>query len=175
MNLRIKNVLLLLVVTSALVFIAAKTTGTKSKVGYINTNELWALMPEKTAADEELKKMESQMVSYIQQEQKTFEVGVNAFVKDSASMTDLVKNQILQKLTQQQENLQTLPKAANEELLKKQEELYAPIREKMQNAIDAVANENGYDYILDSSYGNIVYAKNDADNVISLVKLKLNL
>lgn len=158
-----------------LVFVAAKGTGTKSKVGYINTNELWALMPEKQAADLELKKMEDQMIAYYQQEQKNFEAGVNAFVKDSADMTELVKKQTIQKLQQQQESIQTLPKAANEELMKKQEELYAPIREKMQKAIDEVANENGYDFILDSAFGNIIYVRNEGDNVISLVKVKLGL
>lgn len=163
------------VVLMGLIFVAAKGTGTKSKVGYINTNELWALMPEKQAADLELKKMEDQMIAYYQQEQKNFEAGVNTFVKDSADMTELVKKQTLQKLQQQQENIQALPKAANEELMKKQEELYTPIRAKMQKAIDEVADENGYDFILDSAFGNIIYVRNEGDNVISLVKVKLGL
>lgn len=167
--------MLAFVVVLALVFVAAKGTGTKSKVGYINTNELWSLMPEKQAADLELKKMEDQMVAYYQEEQKTFEAGVAAYVNDSASMTELVKKQTLQKLQQQQENIQSLPEQANQELQKKQEELYAPIREKMQKAIDEVAEENGYDYILDAAYGNIVYAKNEGDNLIGLVKNKLGL
>lgn len=163
------------IVLLMLVFVAAKSTGTKSKVGYISTTELWTLMPEKQAADAELKKMEDQMVAYYQQEQQTFEAGVNAYVQDSANMTDLVKKQTLQKLQQQQENLQAMPKAANDELKKKQDALYVPIKEKMQKAIDEVAAENGYDYILDASFGNIVYAKNEGDNVIGLVKQKLGL
>ncbi|MCB9188960.1 MAG: OmpH family outer membrane protein [Flavobacteriales bacterium] len=164
-----------LVIVVLVVLIAAKTTGTKSKVGYINTNELWSVMPEKQAADLELKKMEEQMIAYYQQEQKTFEAGINAYVRDSSAMTELVKKQTIQKLQQQQDNIQSLPQAANEELAKKQEALYAPIREKMQKAIDEVAKENGYDYILDAAYGNIVYAGNEGDNVISLVKVKLGL
>lgn len=158
-----------------LVVVAAKSMGTKSKVGYINTNELWALMPEKKAADEQLKNMETQMVAYLQQEQKSFEDGVSTYVKDSASMTELVKKQTIQKLTQQQENIKNLPKAANEELMKKQEELYAPIKEKMQKAIDEVAAENGYDFIFDAAFGNIVFVKDEGDNVLALVKSKLNL
>ena len=167
--------LLMFVGVLAVVFVAAKSSGAKSKVGYINTNELWALMPEKQEADAELKKMEEQMIAYFQEEQKNFEAGVATYVADSANMTDLIKNQTLQKLQQQQENLQSMPQAANDELLKKQEALYAPIREKMQKAIDEVASENGYDYILDAAYGNIVFARNDDDNVIGLVKSKLGL
>ena len=159
----------------ALGFVAAKSVGTKSKVGFINTNELWALMPEKTTADEKLKSMEAEMVAYLQQEQKSLQQGVAAFQKDSANMSELVKNQTYQKLVQQQENLQKLPEEANKELVAKQEELYKPIRTKMQTAIDQVASENGYDYIVDAAFGNIVYTRNTEDNIISLVKIKLDL
>ncbi len=159
----------------ALGFIAAKSVGTKSKVGYINTNELWSLMPEKSEADEKLKKMEAEMVAFLQEEQKTLKEGVIAFQRDSADMSDLVKNQTYQKLVTQQENLQKLPEEANKELAAKQEELYEPIREKMQNAIDKVAEENGYDYILDAAFGNIVFSKNKGDNILPLVKVKLEL
>jgi outer membrane protein len=159
----------------ALGFMAAKSVGTKSKVGYINTNELWALMPEKDKADEQLKKMESEMVAFLQAEQKTLQEGVIAFQRDSAGMSDLVKNQTYQKLVNQQENLQKLPEEANKELMAKQEQLYKPIRLKMQNAIDKVAEENGYDYIMDAAFGNLVFSKNKEDNILSLVKVKLNL
>jgi Skp family chaperone for outer membrane proteins len=90
----------------ALGFMAAKSVGTKSKVGYINTNELWALMPEKKVADEQLKKMEGEMVAFLQAEQKTLQDGVVAFQRDSAGMSDLVKNQTYQKLVSQQASLQ---------------------------------------------------------------------
>jgi outer membrane protein len=100
---------------------------------------------------------------------------VLAFQKDSANMSDLVKNQTYQKLLSQQENLQKLPEEANKELVAKQEELYKPIREKMQTAIDQVANENGYDYIMDAAFGNLVYSKNKEDDILPLVKLKLDL
>ena len=159
----------------ALGFVAAKSSGTKSKIGYINTNELWALMPEKTVADDQLKKMESEMVAFLQNEQKTLQEGIVVFQRDSANMSDLVKNQTYQKLVQQQENIQKLPEEANKELVAKQEELYQPIRKKMQDAIDKVAAENGYDYIMDAAFGNLVYVKNEGDNIISLVKIKLDL
>ncbi len=159
----------------ALGFVAAKSTGTKSKVGYINTNELWAAMPEKSAADEKLKAMETEMVTYLQNEQKTLQQGVVAYQKDSANMSDLVKKQTYNKLVQQQESLQKLPEEANKELIAKQEELYKPIREKMQTAIDQVAAENGYDYIMDAAFGNLVYSKNKEDDILPLVKLKLDL
>ncbi len=166
---------LLLVLTFTMGAFAQKGKTTKSKVGYINTNELWALMPEKKAADEKLKAMESEMIAFVQKEQKSFQEGVVAFQKDSANMSELVKNQTLQKLIQQQESLQTLPEDANKELTNKQEELYKPIREKMQKAVDEVAKENGYDYVLDAAFGNIIFTKNEEDNILPLVKVKLGL
>jgi hypothetical protein len=45
----------------------------------------------------------------------------------------------------------------------------------MQAAIDKVADENGYDYIMDAAFGNIVYSKSKEDDILSLVKVKLEL
>jgi len=164
-----------ILVISLLGFMAAKGSSTKSKVGHINTNELWNAMPEKKAADEQLKKMQGEMVAYLEKEQKTLEQGIVTYQKDSANMSGLVKNETVQKLLTQQKNLQSLPDKANEELKKKQNELYQPIRVKMQKAIDDVASENGYDYIMDVAFGNIVFVKNESDNILTKVKTKLNL
>jgi outer membrane protein len=156
-------------------FMAAKGSAAKSKVGYINSNDIWQVMPEKKTADQEIKAMQTQMVTYLQEEQKSLEQGVLVYQRDSASMSELQKSQTIQKLLAQQESLQTLPEKANEELTAKQEALYAPIKKKIQDAIDKVALNNGYDYILDQAFGNIVYVKNEGDNILTLVKAELSI
>lgn len=132
-------------------------------------------MPEKIAADKELEGIKTQYISYLDQKQKQFEQDVMAFQKDSASMTAFIKQQRYDDLVKKQEELQNFPKSADEDLKAKSSELYQPIREKMQKAIDEVATENNYDYILDAAFGNIVFAKNPEDNILSLVKKKLGL
>lgn len=160
---------------SGLIFFSAKVSTAKSKVGNINTQELWALMPEKKVADEKLVAIEEELVAFIKSEQDVFNKGVVAYQRDSSKMSDMIKTQTYNKLVQQQEVINSLPEQANKELVKKQQELYDPILKKMQAAIDVVAAKNGFDYIIDVSFGNVVYKKNAEDDILPLVKVELGL
>jgi outer membrane protein len=55
-----------------------------------------------------------------------------------------------------------------------EQDLINPIIEKAKKAIEQVAKENGYTYIFDTSVGAVLYWE-ESDNVLSLVKKKLNL
>ena len=154
---------------------SAKSNTTKSKLGYINTTALWQVMPDKALADTSLVKMKREFIGYLQQKQKNFENGVAIYKRDSINMSNLIKKEKIDELLKAQEEIKTFPKRADAELNKKKEELYTPIRQKMQKAIDEVAKENNFDYITDVSFGNIIYAKNTQDNILELVKNKLGL
>ena len=58
--------------------------------------------------------------------------------------------------------------------MKKSEDLLKPIRDRIQKAIDDVADENKYDYVFDYSTGFLLYAEKVTD-VTSKVKAKLGL
>lgn len=162
-------------IITLVVLAAAKGNTTKSKVGYINTTQLWQSMPEKAKADTSLVQMKREFLGYLQQKQQQFENGVTTYKRDSSSMNDLIKKEKIDGLLKEQEAIKKFPEQADAELNKKKEELYAPIRVKMQKAIDDVAAENNYDYITDVSFGHIIYAKNTEDNILPLVKKKLGL
>jgi outer membrane protein len=176
MNSKLKSFLIGGLLFSAIaLFFSAKISTAKSKLGHINTNQLWELMPERVEADEKIKKLEMELSQFIKQEQESFYISVQKFQKDSASMSELVMKQTYNKLLQQQEVITSLPEQANQELYKKQQELYAPIVKKMQDAIDAVSVKYGFDYIVDSGQGHLVYVKNKDDDILPLVKEQLGL
>jgi len=162
-------------ILSLIVLVAAKSNATKSKVGYINTTALWQVMPEKALADTALVKMKREFIGYFQQKQKVFQNEVVTYKRDSATMSELIRKEKIETLLKEQEAIKKFPEQADAELNKKKNELYTPIRKKMQEAIDAVAAENSFDYITDVSFGNIIYAKNTEDNILPLVKKKLGL
>lgn len=164
-----------LILSLGIIFAAAKGGSLKSKVGHINTNELWNAMPEKAAADSALLKIRNEFITYLTQRQKTFEEGVVQFTKDSATMSDLIKKEKLDGLLKEQETLKAFPEQADAELQAKREELYTPIRTEMQTAIDETAKEKGYDYVMDSAFGSILYAHNAEDNILAAVKTKLSI
>ena len=64
--------------------------------------------------------------------------------------------------------------SAQDKIAAKKDKLYAPILQKANEGIKAVAKANGYTYIFDTGAGSLLYA-DEADNVIALVKTYLKL
>ena len=73
-----------------------------------------------------------------------------------------------------QGQITSLEQTANEKIEDKLQELLAPVNEKAQKAIEAVAKEKGYSYILDSGAGSIIYAL-PSDNILDATKQKLGI
>ena len=162
--------LLVKILFIAWVFTPAFIHAQKSKVGYINTNELWAVMPEKPKADS--------LFSFKQQEYQDRFNRMQTELNDKVAMYDLDSLQLadpvifkhhLEELKSLQQRTEEFQKDATGSLQEYKDALYKPIRARMQEAIDSVAEEGKYDFILDSSFGNIVYRRQESDNILPLV------
>ncbi len=144
------------------------------KVGYVKIDSLIQLMPESQKASEEgnafYKSLEAQVMA-MQNELKT---KYDDYQQKSATMAPLVKATTEKDLTDLQQRIQDFQQNAQGEIQKKNVELSKPILEKANTAIKAVAKENGYRYIFDSSGGYIVYAE-PGDDVMGLVLKKLGI
>ena len=81
----------------------------------------------------------------------------------------------MQEIISLNKSLEEMPGSFEKDLLKVKEDLYAPIRIKMQAAVDKVSENYQYDYIFDSSYGTIIYSKNKTDNIMDYVKSELGI
>ncbi len=93
---------------------------------------------------------------------------------DSGILTPLQAQQRQAELQKQQEYIQKFEQDAQQLVSAKREELLKPILLKVDEAIKAVATENGYAMIFDTSTGAMLFA-NDTDDVTALVKKKLGL
>lgn len=152
------------------------STAQKSRIAYINSNELWELMPEKKEADSVLKVMNQKLGAHFTKMQKEFEQKYAELQADStADRESLVFKSRIEDLKSLDKKLSSFKTEAEKELVAKKEELYAPIRKKMQDAIDTVADKKGMEYVLDSSYGNILYRRDESYNLMDDVKMQLKL
>lgn len=153
----------------ALSFLAA---GAQTKIGYVNTDEVIAAMPETEKANKELQEyQESLGKQYDDLQQEANEKG-EKFIKDSltmnASMKEIKRKEIMdlyQKINNFQQEAQELTK-------RKAQEKFAPIQQKALDAIKAVAKKNGYAYILDI---NSVIVGPPGDDVAAIVKKELGI
>ena len=141
------------------------------KVAIVNTNELIPLMPEVTAMQETLKQMNDKYMG----EMKTMEDEYADYIAQQDSLTENIKLRRMQELSDIEQRVTNFTQVARQDMDKKQQELFAPIQEKVRNAIKAVGDEKGYAYILDSNPGMVLYTGNAAIDATPLVKAKLGL
>jgi outer membrane protein len=99
---------------------------------------------------------------------------LDQYVKDSKTLTDLVKANKEQELADMQNRINNFQQQAQVQLQDKQAELLNPIVEKANNAINAVAKEGGYIYIYDVR--TLVYVDTvKSTDIGPLVKTKLGI
>jgi outer membrane protein len=91
-----------------------------------------------------------------------------------ASMTDAVRTAKENELTDIQKRMNDYQNNAQQQVDAKRQELGKPLIDKATQAVQAVAKEKGYAYVLDSSQITLLVSP-DADDLMASVKLKLGL
>lgn len=156
------------------VFIAFHAYGQRSNVANINTVSLWDKMPEKAIADSLLNRQQLQYSEYYTELLTQYENDIIRLQNDSTS-NDLILYQKQVDIKVLENKIKTYRSSAENELKLMKDKLYDPIRNKMQDSIDIVATKLKYDYVIDTSFGNIIYTKNEKDNILNDVLDQLNI
>ena len=144
----------------------------QSKIAHINSNELLESMPEKATLAAQVqtyaKKLETQLVTMSQE----YETKVQDFQKQQAVMTEPIKQTKVKEITDLENRIQKFQMDAQQDLQNEESRLLQPLIDKLKKAINDVAAEKGYDYVLDTSLGVVLYS-NEGDDIMALVKKKL--
>lgn len=90
-------------------------------------------------------------------------------------MTESIKQARQSELADMEQRISNLNQAATDDLQKKNQELAAPILDKVKKAMNDVAAENNFTYVFDTTTQTIVYMGPSANDITPLVKKKLNL
>lgn len=152
------------------------TAGTVSaqKIGYINVDQVVALMPETGKLDSLLRKYQADSLNpqftYLVQEYNRKDSMVNG--KDSLKTPATVRTQVRQELEGIAYQIQNWQGITQQALQGKQQDLLEPIYRKVETAIQAAAKEGGYAYVLARE---ALLVMPPADDLFSLVAKKLNL
>lgn len=145
------------------------------KFGHINSQELLATLPERSAAEEQLKKH----ATMLENQQKTMNEDLNKkyadYLAERETLSDLVRQTREKEIQNLQQNIQVFSNQAMIELQEKEKSLITPIIEKVQKAIQEVGKENGFVYIFDLSNRTVVYHSTKSVDITPLVRKKLGL
>lgn len=148
------------------------------KIGYTNLEYILAQLPEAKQIESQLKEFEKQLQSQLQSKYTEYEQKLDTYRKGQATMAEIVKQDKEQELISLQNNIREFEEKAQGEMQNKQVALLEPVLNKIQKAIDKVAEENSYTYILSThtemgTSAIILYAKNLEDNISDKVLLAL--
>jgi len=165
-----KNLLL-----AGVLFLGVMTTANaQSKVAHINTQELVAAMPETKQMQEELKKVAQAYDTDYKAQGSSLQAKMQKYQAEAATQTDAENEKRGAEVQELQKKLQLYAQEAQQQLQKKEFDLYKPIGEKAQKAIKDVAAAKGVQYVLDSSPGKglIVF---EGEDLMAAVKTKLGI
>ena len=143
------------------------------KFGHINTQEVFSQMPEVAQVKLKMDTIQSQYENQLASMNEEIQKKAKDYQEQEATMPDAVKQIRQQELQEMQQRIQLFYQTAEQDIQKKQQELLAPIHEKMAKAIKAVGEREGYTYIFDSQA--MVHIGNDAKDVTPVVKKELGI
>tara|TARA_Y100000385_G_scaffold20986_1_gene20651 strand:+ start:1248 stop:1754 length:507 start_codon:yes stop_codon:yes gene_type:complete len=144
----------------------------QSKVAHINTQELVESMPEMMSAKSELEKLAKTYETDIQAMATELQNKIKQYDAESSTKTDEENGKRLQEVQSMEQSIRQYQGQAQQDLQKKEIELLKPITEKAKDAILKVGNDQGFNYVLDSSQGQGVIMANGKD-LLADVKAEL--
>ena len=142
------------------------------KLGHINSQELFQIMPGRDAAKDTLQKEASEIENTLKTMQSELERISNEFMQKQAEWTELIRNTKRSEIQDMQNRIQAFYESAQKQLQDREAELTKPIVDRAKKAIEDVAREGGYTYIFDGAA--LLYSQ-DSEDIMPQVKKKLGL
>ena len=93
---------------------------------------------------------------------------------NQSGWTELIRQTKQREIQDMGARIQEFQENAQKQLQQREQDLLKPIIDRAKKAIEDVAREGGYTYILDSGTASVLYSQ-DSDDIMPQVKKKLGL
>jgi len=132
------------------------------KIGYVDTDSVFGTLPETQVQQKQLESYGKQLQARLEQKQKVMQQKYQEAVQkvQAGGVTAEQQKALEAELREMQSDLQKEQTAAQANLTKKENELLAPLYEKIRTGIQMVAKQEGYTYVLSNNvlmYGEEVH------------------
>jgi len=150
--------------------------GFAQKFGYTNSAAILSKLPEVKQADTDLTTYQTQLTKKGQEMVKELQAEATELERKKEQGTISPRDYETQaaKLKEKEEAIGAYEQQVYADLSKRREDLYKPILEKVNKAMQDVAKENGYLLVFDTSTQVLLYADETLD-VTKLVNAKLGI
>lgn len=155
--------------------IAIPSMGFAQKFAVIKTQTIIEAMPDMATARTQIeaasKKYEDEFKKLTDAFQKDFEEYQK--LEEDANTPKAIKDRRVQELQEMQAKIEQFRTTASQDLQKQQEQLMAPIQQKVMDAIKGVGASEGYTMIFEDMVP--IYAGSDVEDITAKVKNRLGL
>ncbi|MDR1201469.1 MAG: OmpH family outer membrane protein [Tannerellaceae bacterium] len=143
------------------------------KIAFVSVQEIFMSMPELSNIEKQLTDLNEKYSQELKTMQDEYQRKYSDYIAQQDSLTDNIKLRRMQEIEDLRNRIENFVPIAQQDMQKKQEDLYKPVQEKIQNAIKAVGEEKGYTYIMDPQV--FLYSGDNAINATPFVRAKLGL
>ncbi|MBL0127120.1 MAG: OmpH family outer membrane protein [Flavobacteriales bacterium] len=164
----------ILTIALALGLTAPALAQTPIKLGHIDRKEIMLVLPERKDAETRMQAFAKTLDERLKAMGAEYQAKVADVQSRSDKMTQTEKEMAVREINDLEERINTARDKAQEDLAKQEEELLAPMVKRTNDAIKAVAEENNFTYVLDTSTGFVLYFDKGID-IMPLVKTKLGI
>ena len=155
----------LLIIVALFIFAANAVSAQGQKIGFADVDYIFSQMPDSKQVEAALKAHQGQLESTYKAKVQDYQTKANAYQNLPATTSETVQRDKMMELAQLEQSIQQFEQSAQTELNNKRIQLMEPIYKKVGDAIEAVANEQGFDLILTASVGAdvILFSKDEYD------------
>ena len=125
--------------------------GFAQKFAHVNSQELVQLCPEADQARATINASSKEASETYQAMVEEFNTKYSQYQQKGSTWTQAIRESKEKELTEIQQRIQEFSQTVQAELQQQQEQLYAPIYEKVNNTIQDIAKKGGYIYVFDAS------------------------
>lgn len=139
-----------ILLVAALAIMSAAAFG-QQKFAHVNFTELVQLMPESDQARATLEASSKEANETYQAMADEWNTKYQQYQQKAASWTPAIRETKEKELTDMQQRIQEFNQTVQAELQQQQQQLMAPIYQKAQEAVNKLAKEGGYIYVIDQT------------------------
>jgi outer membrane protein len=148
------------------------------KIGHADWQYIFSKLPEYKVIENEIRTYETQLQNQLKLKTQELETKYKIYQDLPPDTPETIKKDRESELAYLQENLQKFKQDAQLSIQKKENDLILPVYEKVGKAIEAVATENGFSYILNPEMvtgGQTLLFADNKYNISDLVLKKLGI
>lgn len=149
----------------------------QARIGIVNSQQLFDLMPEKASAEAQLKVLSDRYHTEYLLLQHEFDKKYADYqtVAADASMPEAIKERRVQELQESDKKMREFERRAAEDIAARREALTKPVTDKIQAAIRTAGEQGAFDLVFDTAVTPVAYTGRNTVDITPMVKKLLGL